>query len=162
MKKLIMVLVGLLSIDAFADPVVVHRVLKDQTTMIALDLNDTSVFCTQRGYGNVQLKISVPDLDWLAHFDHRVEGEGLPCITGGRCTGTLTPAAIIDPADKISVVPMRVILTDELTIDDTAKTCTRQLREDVKSHIRGRNFFHQMWGANESVDYEKCKKVQHL
>jgi len=145
-----------------ADGLLQTRVLKDTTTMVAIDLNETTAFCTDRGYGNIQLKVSVPDLDILAHFDHRVVGEGQPCITAGRCSPSNGPGAIIDPKEPMAVVPMRVVLEDLVTIDEATATCSHQLRETVTSLIRGKKFSHLRSGLLEPMSYEKCLKLAGL
>jgi hypothetical protein len=144
---------------AHAEARVEERVLKDTTTMVSVALNNESVFCTARGYGSVQLKISVPELSHLAHFDHRVVGESVACITGGECTDTNKPGNIVDPARPLSLVPVRVILSEQLTIDDEAKSCERVLTELVKSTIREQNFTHFRNGEPTAENYEKCLQV---
>lgn len=162
MKKLIILLGFILQTSAFAEPYQVTRVLKDTTTMSAVDLNPQTVFCTDRGYGNIQLKVSVPDLDLLAHFDHRVVGENQPCITGGRCIDGHGPGTILND-EPIDTIPLRVILTETLTIDPELKTCTRYVTEEVKSLIRGVKFNHHRADEDaKPMDFEKCMKVEGL
>lgn len=152
-----------LASSAQAEPVAVTRVLKDTTTIVSIPLNAETVFCTDRGYGNVQLKVSVPDLDWLAHFDHRVVGEGQPCITGGACEGGNGPDAILDADHPIELVPIRVVLKETLTIDEAAKTCTRYLTEEVTSLIRRHKFEHYRFADQATpVALEQCLAVQGL
>ncbi len=99
------------------------------------------------------------ELDWLAHFDHRVVGEGLPCITGGACSDVLNPGNLIDPKEKISVAPIRVILSERLLMDQEKKTCQRILEETVKGLVRGKIFQHFRYDSLKDVDFEKCEKV---
>ena len=154
---------GLLSFEALADDTrTVDRVLKDTTTMISLNLNAETVFCTSRGYGSVQLKVSVPDLTWLAHYDHRVVGERIPCMTGGECSEILQPTGILDANEQFAVVPIRVVLTQHLTIDDQKKTCTQGLSERISSYVRGRSFQHSRGGDVTTLDYESCLKLINL
>jgi hypothetical protein len=161
MKKYMVLGMFLLSAQAFATRNV-QRVLKDATTMVALELTDKNVFCTALGYGTVQLKVNVPELDHLAHFDHRVVGEGRPCITGGECSDSNTVDSILN-GDKVVAVPMRVILSEYLEINDQAKTCTRTLVEDIKSHIKGKNFVHRRTSdVPVEVPYDNCIKIQLL
>jgi hypothetical protein len=155
MKSLIAAVAALACTQAFADPDTRITVLKDTTTIIALELTNQTVFCTDRGYGNLQLKVSVPDLDWLAHFDHRVVGESAPCITGGSCF-EVQPHDIIDPNQRLTIAPMRVVLTEEITVNRQAQTCERQLTENVTSTIRGKAFTHYRGGNIEPWDFEKC------
>ncbi len=161
MNKSLVFLIALPTL-AIAEPYTVERTLKDSTTMVALDLNASTVFCTDRGYSNIQLKVSVPDLDVLAHFDHRVVGEDLPCITGGLCGGDLTPDAVIDAKEPIVFAPIRVILKETLTIDHDAKSCTRSLTERISSLIRGRLFNHERSSDAEPLAFEKCKKLSQI
>ena len=145
---------------AMADAQSVDLTLKDTITNVAMDLNEKTVFCTERGYGTIQLKISVPDLDWLAHFDHRVVGERLPCITGGECTSQLEPGKIIIPGEPFAVVPMRVVLKQHLTLDHSSQTCTQYLVEKIESNIRGHGFTHvRASDAPTAMDYAKCVKL---
>lgn len=132
------------------------RVLKDTTTDVAVALNAASVFCTARGYSSVQLKVSLPDLDWLAHFDHRVVGETLPCITGGACSEMLQPGKLIDPLQPFAMASVRVRLFERMIINETEKTCTRQLTERVDTHLRGTPFVHFQSGPDTAVDFQRC------
>jgi hypothetical protein len=148
---------------AQAEPEVITRTLKDTTTIVSVALNEQTVFCTDRGYGNVQLKVSVPDLNWLAHFDHRVVGEGLPCITGGLCDAVRNPGAILDPEHPLESVPVRVVLTETLSLDHDAKTCTRFLTEEVTSLIRRHKFEHYRYSDDVApVAFEQCLAVRGL
>jgi hypothetical protein len=148
------------TVVAVASPVESKRVLKDTTTYVPLELTAQTVFCTDRGYGNVQLKVSVPDLDWLAHFDHRVVGETLPCMTGGACTAALTPGSIIKPGERVTVVPVRVVLIEHTLIDRTARSCKQLLEEQIVSNVRGRKFTHSKSDPDYKVaDFEKCDKI---
>ena len=139
-----------------------QRVLQDETTMVALELTPDSVFCTDRGYGNVQLKVSVPDLDHLAHFDHRVVGEERPCITGGQCSIDLQPGDILNPEERLAIVPMRVTLTQNVEMDFQNRTCKTRLSERVRSHIRGIDFNHYRAGTQVETDFEACQKLKNL
>jgi hypothetical protein len=141
---------------AQAAPEVRSRVLKDTTTWIAIQLDDKSVFCTERGYGELELKVSVPDMDWLAHFDHRVVGETLPCIAGGACVAGSQPSDILQSQNPVDVAPLRVVLSEQITIDHTAKTCQRRLSEAVSADIRGKQFTHFRAGDPTPDTYDKC------
>src|SRR4051812_27490699 len=54
--------------------------VRDRTSDVKLALNAQTVRCSDIGYGNMQLKATVPDLKWLALLNHANEGEGQPCI----------------------------------------------------------------------------------
>jgi hypothetical protein len=150
---------ALAGVTALAAPEHLMRVLKDTTTQVALELTPTTVFCTARGYMSEVLKVSVPDLDWLAHFDHRVEAEGLPCVAGGPCIDGFGPGQIIDPNDRVALASVRVVLEEHLTLDRQKRTCSRVLGEKIHAVIRGRDFDHFKDSGSESVDFEKCEKL---
>ena len=78
-----------------------RTVLSDVTSPISLLLTEDTVFCSAIGYGLSFLKVSIPQLDQLAHFDHRVEEAGLPCAAVGACDEALGPldAAAVDLAE---------------------------------------------------------------
>ncbi len=162
MKKIIMLAILSVHFQVLAEPVESTRVLKDSTTWVALELNDQTVFCTARGYGSIELKVSVPDLDWLAHFDHRVVGEGQPCITGGSCTDILKPGNIVNSGDPIVVAPMRVALSEVTRLDRQAKICERQLQETIQSTIRGHEFNHYRGDTWKPAKFEICEKEAEL
>lgn len=161
MKK-ICILLFCLQFKAYAEGYSVERVLKDSTTFIVLELNHDTVFCTDRGYGDIRLKVSVPQLDYLAHFDHRVSGEALPCMAAGRCGDDLSPETIIRPNEKLEVAAVRVRLFEVLYLDDEEKSCTSYRYEQVSSYLRGNNFFHTAGSESESVEYDKCLKLSGL
>lgn len=158
-KSMFIGFIALQTTTAMGAPIELRRVLKDTTTAVALELNPKTVFCTDRGYGNVQLKVSVPDLDWLAHFNHRVAGEGLPCITGGRCAPGNEPGDILDPSERVALASMRVILTERIQIDTEEKTCAHRLEEQIEGRIRGREFQHARGNDWAPWDIEKCRKL---
>ena len=135
------------------------RVLRDLTTKVVLSLNEKTVFCTARGYGATVLKVSVPDLDWLAHFDHRVDGEGLPCMSANACVGDTPPSKMIDASHPFATAPLRVTLTETVTLDTTKETCTRALSEEIKSEVRGIDFTHSRGGDVEPADYATCVEL---
>ncbi|HVH46992.1 MAG TPA: hypothetical protein VM925_31830 [Labilithrix sp.] len=138
------------------------RVLRDVTTPVVLTLDDKTVFCTDRGYGWTVLKVSVPDLDWLGHFDHRVEGEGLPCITAGQCGAGVQPSSVLDAKNPRANVSVRVVLTEHVVLDRAQKTCWRSLTEHVTAEIRGQSFSHHRSGDIEPSDFDTCDALVKL
>lgn len=154
-----LVLAALLTqVSAFAEPMEQTRVLKDTTTWVAISLTPQTVFCTDRGYGTVQLKVSVPDLEHLAHFDHRVVGERLPCITGGLCKPGNNPSDLIQSNERLAVAPIRVVLKETTILNEEGTSCQRQLTEEITSQIRGHRFTHQRANELIPVDVEKCQQ----
>ena len=138
------------------------RTLRDVTTNVVLALNGETVRCSALGYGVSELKVSVPDLAWLAHFEHRSGGEGLPCMTAGTCTDELTPNVFLDSSSGLVTVGLRVILTEHLAIDAVAHTCARGIEEEVKSTVLGHDFSHSRSGDYEAVSYELCAELAKL
>lgn len=133
------------------------HVVQDVTTPISLQLDDTSVFCTSLGYGgDYFLKVSIPQLDALAHFDHRVEGTNLPCAAVGACTAQMNTENIIQGNPGLEPVDLRVVLTEKRILDGDAQTCSRQLVEDVSAIVRGVPLKHHVEGAVETAALSDC------
>ena len=145
----------LASISAHAEPVEMNRVLRDQTTTIAVELSEQSVRCNSEGYRQLELKVSVPDLDWLAEFDHRVFGEGVPCMTAGRCTEENRPETVL-AGEKIATTRLRSILSETILLDSAAETCENTLSEKVTATIKGKKFDHIRSGQPRKVAYAVC------
>lgn len=144
------------------EPTYHTRVLRDATTSTVLKLATDTVRCSAQGYGQFELKISVPDLDWLAYFDHRVEDEGQPCMTGGACTADFRPADIIDAEEPFVTAPIRVVLTELLEVRPNDRTCTRSLEETVTTTVRGHAFAHFRASEPTPVDYATCLELLKL
>jgi len=140
----------------------VQRVLSDKTSWVALALNDDTVFCSAIGYGVSFLKVSVPDLDWLAHFNHRANTLGLPCAAAGECTDLLNPESIVQSRPGVEAVEVRVILTEVLRIDMEGQRCSRWLKEAVEAKVRGVQLRHHVDGPAEQVPFEQCQVLAAL
>lgn len=138
------------------------RVLSDDTTAVVLSLTAQTVRCNALGYGVEELKISVPDLDVLAHFDHRVESEGTPCMTAGACSETLTPASLIDSSRPLEVAQIRVVLTETVVLYPEHETCGRDLVETVTTTVRGLAFSHERSGSLPNTDWATCQQLMKL
>lgn len=139
-----------------------ERTLKDTTTWIALSLNEGTVFCSAIGYGSSFLKVSVPDLDWLAHFDHRADTLGLPCAAAGECSDVLNPETILQSRPGVESVALRVILTEVLSVDVEGQRCQRWLREEVQAVVRGVPLRHRVQGEPQEVPFETCRALAAL
>ncbi len=140
----------------------VRTVLRDVTTPIALELTEQTVFCSAIGYGASFLKVSVPQLDALAHFDHRVEEAGLPCAAVGACDEALGPDTVLQGAPGFEPVDLRVVLTEVLRLDVAARTCTRQLLEDVSTTVRGVPLRHHEEDRPSPMAFELCALAARL
>ncbi len=133
------------------------RTVKDVTTPISLQLDETRVFCTWLGYGGEAfLKVSIPQLDSLARFDHRVEGTSLPCAAVGVCTADVNAETILQGNPGFEPVDLRVVLTQTLFFDGDAETCQRQLSEDVSAQVRGVPIQHHVEGPLEPAPLSDC------
>jgi hypothetical protein len=132
------------------------RTLGDVTSPSELTLDDTTVFCSALGYGASFLKVSVPALDELAHFDHRVSALGLPCAAAGACTDTFGPESILQGRPGVEQVAIRVVLTEVLRFDAVAGTCTRHLEETVTTSVRGVPLRHHAEDEAVRVPVDRC------
>lgn len=134
----------------------VQSVLSDVTTWIDLELNESTVFCSALGYGLSFLKVSIPQLDQLAHFDHRVEESGLPCAAVGECSSEVGPHTILAGGAGVERVAVRVVLTEVLRLDPAARTCTRQLVEEVFATVRGVPLRHREQDKPAPMRFDVC------
>lgn len=132
------------------------RVIEDATTNLSIDLNSTTVRCSDRGYGNVQLKVTVPDLVYVTKFNHVNFGESLPCISAGRCTDGNLPSNILLKAPVTVNVPVRVQLVETMYLNREAGNCTRVLEERVSTVIQGKTFNHLRTAPLGIVPLELC------
>lgn len=139
-----------------------QRVVSDKTSPVALTLNADTVFCSALGYGVSFLKVSVPDLDWLAHFNHRANTLGLPCAAAGECTDLLNPESILQSRPGVETVEVRVVLTEVLRVDLQGQRCSRWLKEDVEAKVRGVQLRHHVDGPVEAVPFEQCQVLAAL
>ena len=139
-----------------------QRVLSDKTSRVALALNDETVFCSAIGYGVSFLKVSVPDLDWLAHFNHRANTLGLPCAAAGECTDLLNPESILQSRPGVEAVDVRVVLTEVLRVDVEPQRCSRWMTESVEAKVRGLQLRHHVDGTPEDVPFERCQVLASL
>ena len=136
-----------------------ERILKDETTNITVELNDKMVRCSILGYGREELKVSVPDLQYLAIFNHANFGEALPCMSAGACTDGNLPIDMIDTSKPTENTDVRVQLVEILTLDAQTSTCTRILEERVSAQIRGRAFNHLHRADLGRYPYSICTQL---
>ena len=119
-----------------------ERILKDETNNVTVTLTKDTVRCSNIGYSNLELKVSVPDLDYLAIFNHANVGEALPCMSAGKCVPGNNPIDIIIPGKDTEQTDIRVQLVEILDIDLPTQKCNRTLEERVSAQIRGKAFRH--------------------
>jgi hypothetical protein len=140
-------------------PAELRTVLRDVTTPIDLLLSEDTVFCSAIGYGLSFLKVSIPQLDELAHFDHRVEEAGLPCAAVGACDAELGPQSVLQGKPGVERVSVRVVLTEVIRIDEEAGACSRQLLEDVFTTVRGNELRHHEEDARSPMSFDDCRAI---
>lgn len=136
-----------------------ERILKDETTKITVELNAKMVRCSSLGYGREELKVSVPDLTYLAIFNHANFGETLPCMSAGACQDGNLPVNLIDATKPTEDTDVRVQLVEILSLDDKTSTCNRVLEERVSAQIRGRAFRHVHSADLGSYPYSICTQL---
>jgi hypothetical protein len=115
-------------------------VVRDQTTLVNVDLNAKTVKCSAADYSAPMLKVLVPALADLTVLNHRNTREGAPCIAAGRCS-EIKPEAILKSGEGSEEIPLRVVLKKTSEID--GDVCHVALVETVTSVIRGVSFFHE-------------------
>ncbi|HEY0880427.1 MAG TPA: hypothetical protein VGD87_02795 [Archangium sp.] len=140
-------------------PAELRTVLSDVTSPISLLLTQDTVFCSAIGYGLSFLKVSIPQLDQLAHFDHRVEEAGLPCAAVGACDEELGPQSVLQGNPGVENVSVRVVLTEVIRIDEAEGTCSRQLLEDVFTTVRGNELRHHEEDEPSPMRFDDCRAI---
>lgn len=136
-----------------------EKILRDEQVPSTLQLDEQSVRCSALGYGTSQLKISVPDLKWVAIFDHINVGESEPCMSAGLCTPERNPESLIGGGVKSTSVTLHHVLKEVYTLDLAAKTCQRTLKENLDTLVEGIPFFHERSADLGSFPFEFCEKL---
>ena len=132
-----------------------ERKVSDQEVTLQITLNAKSVLCTAADYSDTMLKVNVPGLRNLTVLDHTNSATGLPCVQGGVCTETNSPASIIAKGPVVKA-PTRVQRIAQFTIDHDAKTCTQVLHEIVDVSIAGKNFHHERSKVIGPMTFDAC------
>jgi hypothetical protein len=117
------------------------------------------VRCSALGYGQPELKVDVPDLDWAAVFNHRQLGEGEPCMAAGVCGGTNTPARVLAGGEGDVPAHLLVVHTEVGTITAGHSTCTRELVEELTMALRGLTFAHRKSTPLAPWTAAECRKL---
>ena len=163
MKNLLFGLL-LLSTNIFASTTV-ERVISDQTIKTNLLLDTTTVRCSRLGYGNSQLKISVPDLDYYTFFDHSNIGEALPCMTAGACElkigeDVIMPGYriedIVDILNPRAEMEIKILLKEIITLNSETQVCSRAISEELSGELRGIKFTHYRFKSIGEVSVNVC------
>ncbi len=143
MKLTIFGLVTVLGITAQAATEERTKVLKDENHTIAVDVKAGDVRCSDLGYSNIQLKMSVPDLKWISQLDHTNPGEAQPCMSSGRCRPGNTPEEMIGGKPGIENTVLHRVLTENAIFDRATGDCSRSIVETVEMTVRGKKFAHR-------------------
>lgn len=132
------------------------KILKDEKHDIELDLDLTSVRCSQIGYSQRELKISVNDLAYISFFNHTNPGEIAPCMTAGACRKGFEPKDLIAKTGPHASAKLRRVLKEVFVLDHEEKKCFRELVEDVDTVVGGIPFHHRRNGDLGEVAYQEC------
>jgi MYXO-CTERM domain-containing protein len=133
-----------------------ETVVHDTTTSVEIKLDSTTVLCSSADYGQLFLKIGIPQLANITLLDHQNIGAGAPCVAAGVCQPGHMPADIIDPAHPTELVDIDVKAVREDDVDEAAHTCSTVLIERVKVNVRGFEFTHERTAELGSRPYEDC------
>ena len=149
----------LLTITAFhARAERIERLIAETTNVTRVRLDAGTVRCSDLGYGNRQLKVSVPALKMFAVFDHSNLGETEPCITAGRCRPGNDVSDILIPGlgDEENIT-LHVALVEVMELDRANGVCHRELQERVRSTVRGKAFTHLRQVGLGQVPLSRCE-----
>lgn|GEM_PF-1267162 len=126
------------------------KLLYDVTHHLEVALNENTVLCSWADYAGEFLKVLIPELADITLLDHQNRGAGAPCLGAGSCRGPWfpnghLPSDIINPekpTEKIALT-VKVFRQTYKTMDQAGKEgCEVQIVEELKSNIRGVDFYH--------------------
>lgn len=140
---MILGVIAALGISAQAAQEERSKVLKEEFHTIAVEVKAGDVRCSDLGYSNIQLKMSVPDLKWISQLDHTNPGEMQPCMSSGRCRPGNTPEDMIGGKPGTETTVLHRVLTESVVFDRALGTCTRSIVETVQMTVRGKVFSHR-------------------
>ena len=165
MKSLILFVSLIAATAAKAETVTIER--SRSVVPLTVDLNKETVRCLLGDYSSQSLKISVPELKGYTAFPQTTAGETAPCINAGSCLfgkapdgRKLDPSLILDPNKPTEDIQITVVLNEILYLDNINRTCSRSLREDISSNVRGLNFKHSDGTTLGNLDYDICLKMK--
>ncbi len=163
MKYLITLFLTVAAQSAFAQIETFENLIQERDITMNLKLDEQTVRCLVGDYGASSLKISVADLKHYTVFRHTTRGETEPCINAGFCKtpfsfsdSDLVPEMIIDPLNPYEQATLNIKLFEIIYLDRDNKTCSRHLREEVSSTVRGMLFQHQDGAGIGNLNYEAC------
>lgn len=115
-------------------------VVRDETTVVSVELNAKTVKCSRADYASPMLKVLIPALADLTVLNHRNTREGAPCVAAGEC-GAMGPEDILRGGEGTDRIPVRVVVRKVAELD--GEICRVTLVETVTATIRGVPFFHE-------------------
>jgi hypothetical protein len=169
MKKTLTLLLALTCFKTFSSDIHESKVfiVSEKKIESTIELNTKTLRCSNVGYSAPELKVSVPDLEWAALFDHSNFGEVLPCMSAGFCalfppvgnTASSVISRMLDLNKPFEKIEISIILSEEYTLNHKRKTCFRGLNEDLETNIRGTIFTHHRSMPFGDYPYELCVQL---
>ena len=167
MKTLIMTIALLGTFNAWAKDS--QRVILADSKTFLTEVSNTTVRCSEIGYGSKELKINLSGLDGWTLFDHTnsLAGEfGEPCMTAGLCKRVPNgPGFNIgdlvqdNPGSELITVSRNVIESKNEGKDtENNDVCVRSLTENLTTSVRGIKFKHTRYGESQNFPVEVCRK----
>ncbi len=171
MKKIL--LLALVSTNLMAT----ERLLLSDSKFTDIELTESSVRCSDKGYGTGELKINIKSLDGWTIFDHSniKAGDllGEPCMTAGICkrsendkTG-LTIGDILSSGNRTENIKInrQLVEVKEIGKDESGSdVCFRHVQERLQTAVvRGDGagkikFTHVRYGIEETFPLSVCQR----
>lgn len=139
-------------------------IISDRTTNVTLELDASTVKCLVGDYGASSLKISVPELNRIANFNHTTEGESLPCINAGPCKtefvkNGLEVNDILGKGGPTESAKVRVVSEEYYYMETANNYCYRGIVETVTTEVRGLPFKHVKEAPLATMPLSTCRSV---
>jgi hypothetical protein len=144
-----------------------ERIVLHDSKNVSLKVNETTVRCSEKGYGLSELKVNIHDLDGWTILDHSNaafgEFNGEPCMTAGACKSPISRNGF-DLQDILSkapdstkaIVERTIVEKKEVTVDGENNVCRRTITENLKTKILNIDFHHSR-SFSQDFDVEACK-----
>lgn len=162
MKKLL-VLAVLISSSVMAG----ERVVVKESKTFNVPINSKTVRCDDRGYGILELRLYIKELNGWTKYNHADESrininlERLPRLIAGTCTGDLGPGYEIDDVIKGNPRTEKIVVTRELVesryvADSDSTMCLRTFNETITTKIFGIEFKHVYSDYQDRLHISEC------
>lgn len=161
MKKWIALVLTVSGFSAGAVQETRSKVLKDERigVEVGVGLTANDVRCSDLGYSNFQLKMSVPALKWISQLDHTNSGEAEPCMSAGRCVPGNQPEDLIGGNPGLVKTEIHRVLKEVVIFDKSTGACTRHIDEKVEMLVRGKLFQHSRYLDLGGQDLAVCENL---